>query len=69
MNSSPRSIWERVTGPPSPTRTASGGGPPAVKASLAMTPRPVERTWLTNAERVQPLRSGSQMLKLSGSDR
>src|SRR5262249_33628202 len=58
-----------VIGPPSPTRTASGGAPLAAKASLGTTPRLLGRAWLTKTERVQPLRIGSQMLKLNGSER
>src|ERR1700733_3430242 len=68
-NASPRSTWLRAIGPPSPTRTASGGAPFAAKASLGTTPRPLDRAWVTKTDRVQPLRIGSQMLKLSGSER
>ena len=60
MNSSARRNAARDVGPPRPTRTASGGAPAAVKASLGTTPSPVERTWLTNAERVHPLATAAQ---------
>ena len=50
MNSSAPRTAARSAGPPRQTRTASGGAPSVMNASLATTPMPVERTWATNAD-------------------
>lgn len=60
-------IPARGVGPPRHRRTASGGLPFTVKASLATTPMPVMRRWPIKAERVHPSGIGIQRLKLSGS--
>src|ERR1700761_1438968 len=65
--SRPAANRERVIGPPRQTRAASGGGPAAVKASLATTPIDVKRMCSTNAARFHKGGNSIQMLKARGS--